>query len=211
MSKYVLIGSEGCGSAIVELAMLKAGAQFELHEIPYLQPGAERDRLLELNPLGQVPTLIMPDGNVMTESAAIIPHLADVFADAQLAPAPNAPQRTAFLRWLLYIVSEIYPTTTFSDDPARWQLPEAIGKAYKVTVDEYRMTLWGHMEEVADAPYFLGENFSAIDLYVAVMCHWRPGKKAFARHCPKLTQIAETIAGDPIFRGALKRNFASWP
>jgi GST-like protein len=85
MSKYVLIGSEGCGSVIIELAMLKAGAEFELEEIPYLEPGPDRDRLLELNPLGQVPTLIMPDGDVMTESAAIILHLADAFPDAQLA------------------------------------------------------------------------------------------------------------------------------
>ncbi len=30
-----------------------------------------------LNPLGQVPTLVLPDGRVMTESAAIILHLAD--------------------------------------------------------------------------------------------------------------------------------------
>ena len=210
MSKYVLIGSEGCGSVIVELALLKAGAEFELEEIPYLEPGPDRDRLLELNPLGQVPTLIMPDGDVMTESAAIILHLADAFPDAQLAPATSDRQRPAFLRWLVYIVSEIYPTSTFSDDPARWQLPQDVQKGYKQTVDQYRKTLWGYVEDVADTPYFLGDDFSAIDLYIAVMRNWRPGTKEFTRSFPKLTEIAGNIAKDPMFSDALKRNFDSW-
>jgi GST-like protein len=209
MSKYVLIGSEGCGSVIIELAMLKAGAEFELEEIPYLEPGPDRDRLLELNPLGQVPTLIMPDGDVMTESAAIILHLADAFPDAQLAPATSDRQRPAFLRWLIYIVSEIYPTSTFSDDPARWQLPKDTQDDYKRTVDQYRKTLWGHVEDVADTPCFLGNDFCAIDLYIAVMRNWRPGRKEFAQSFPKLTEIADNIAIDPMFSEVLKRNFAT--
>jgi GST-like protein len=207
MSKYVLIGSQGCGSVVVELALLKAGAEFDLEEIPYLEPGPDRDRLLELNPLGQVPTLIMPDGDVMTESAAIILHLADAFPDSQLTPATSDRHRPAFLRWLVYIVSEIYPASTFSDHPARWQLPSDIQNRYRQTVDEYRMDLWRHVEDVADTPCFLGNYFSAIDLYIAVMRHWRPGRKAFAEAFPKLTEIGENVANDPLFSKVLKRNF----
>lgn len=207
MSKYVLIGSEGCGSVVVELAMREAGAEYELEEIPYLEPGPDRDRLLELNPLGQVPTLILPDGNVMTESAAIILHLADAFPDTRLVPSSSDPQRPAFLRWLIYIVSEIYPTTTFADDPARWGLPEANRQAYKQTVDQYRVDLWRHVEEVADSPYFLGDRLCAIDLYIAVMRNWRPGKDAFAKALPKLTAIAESVADIPQFTNILRKNF----
>ncbi|SFI53818.1 GST-like protein [Phyllobacterium sp. CL33Tsu] len=207
MSKYVLIGSEGCGSVIVELAMREAQAEFELEEIPYLEPGPDRDRLLELNPLGQVPTLIMPDGSVMTESAAIILHLADAFPDQRFVPSSSDPQRPAFLRWLLYINSEIYPTTTFADDPDRWKISETKSQPYKDAIDQYRMELWANVEQVADDPYFLGERLSAVDFYIAVMRHWRPGKKAFAKALPKLNTIADNVSRLPQFESILKRNF----
>ncbi|MGH6859322.1 MAG: glutathione S-transferase family protein [Phyllobacterium sp.] len=207
MGKYILIGSRGCGSVIVELALLKAGAEFELEEIPYLEPGPDRDRLLQLNPLGQVPTLIMPDGDVMTESAAMILHLAGAFPDAQLSPATNDRHRSTFLRWLIYIVGEIYPTSTFGDDPGRWQLPSTVRMPYKQAVDDHRMQLWSHVEEVADTPCFLGNDFSAIDLYIAVMRHWRPGLKEFGRAFPKLNEIGATVARDALFSEVLQRNF----
>lgn len=75
MSTYELIGSRGCGSAIVEMALALANVPYTLTDLPYLKPGPGRDRLLSLNVTGQVPTLVLPDGEVMTESAAIVMHL----------------------------------------------------------------------------------------------------------------------------------------
>ncbi|MBA8902280.1 glutathione S-transferase family protein [Phyllobacterium sp. P30BS-XVII] len=207
MSKYVLIGSAGCGSVIIELAFARAKAAFVLEQIPYIEPGPERDRLLELNPLGQVPTLILPDGNILTESAAIILHLADAFPDAGLAPSASDPHRPQFLRWLVYIVGAIYPVSTFGDDPARWGLDEANQKKYRDSLEEYRLSLWKNVEEVADEPWFLGENFSAIDLYLAVMRNWRPGLGAFNSHFPKLAAIADKIGKEPAFAEILDRDF----
>ena len=54
MKTHELIGSAGCGSAIAEMALANAHTL----EVPYLKPGPQRDRLLRLNPLGQVPTLV---------------------------------------------------------------------------------------------------------------------------------------------------------
>ena len=79
MKTYELIGSAGCGSAVVEMALVLANVPHTLTDVPYLKPGPERDRLLHLNPLGQVPTLVTPDGEVMTESAAMILHFVDEF------------------------------------------------------------------------------------------------------------------------------------
>jgi GST-like protein len=207
MSKYVLIGSAGSGSVIIELALTRAQAPYILEQIPYLEPGPERERLLELNPLGQVPTLIMPNGDVLTESAAIILHLADAYPDAGLAPSGNNPRRAQFLRWLVYIVGAIYPVSTFGDDPARWDLDDHNQKLFRKSLERYRLSLWKNVEEVADAPWFLGENFSAIDLYLAVMRNWRPGRSKYARQFPKLSAIADNVGNDPAFAAILKRDY----
>src|SRR5271168_4293218 len=50
--KMELIGSLDCGSIIAEMALALAGVPCTITDIPYLKDGPERQRLLELNPLG---------------------------------------------------------------------------------------------------------------------------------------------------------------
>ena len=87
MPQYELIASRRAGSTIVEMAFALADIPLEVTEIPYMEPGPERTRLLSLNPLGQVPTLIMPDGTVMTESAAMVLHVDEIAPEAGPAAA----------------------------------------------------------------------------------------------------------------------------
>ena len=138
MSQYHLIASKACGSMIVEAALALARLPHEVETIPYVEPGPQRDRLLALNPLGQVPTLILPDGRAMTESAAIFLHIADVAPQAGLVPALTDAARPMFLRWLEFIVAAIYPTFTYGDDPARWTGDEAAVKHLRQATDELR-------------------------------------------------------------------------
>ena len=97
-----------------------AGIPYDDEEVDYDEPGPARDRLFSLNPLGQVPTLIMPDGSIMTESAAIIFMIDDKVPEAGLVPPAGSAERNGFLRWLIFIVAAIYPTHTYGDDPKKW-------------------------------------------------------------------------------------------
>jgi len=51
------------------------------------ESAAARERLRAINPVAQLPTLVTPDGSVMTESAAITLHLAEVTGDDSLVPS----------------------------------------------------------------------------------------------------------------------------
>mgnify|MGYP001112809741 CR=1 FL=1 len=195
MSKYHLIASKGCGSMIVEAALALAKLPHEVEMIPYVEPGPQRDRLLALNPLGQVPTLVLPDGRAMTESAAIILYIADQAPQAGLVPAAEDPARPLFLRWLAFIVAAIYPTFTYGDDPQRWAGDEDAGKHLRKATDEHRKALWRYFAAQNPCrPWVLGEAFSALDLYVAVMNMWRPGPAWFKSECPALADIAARVA-----------------
>lgn len=50
-----------------------------------------RDQLVSASPIAQIPTLILPDGTVMTESAAITLLLADMTRRDDLVPGAAAP------------------------------------------------------------------------------------------------------------------------
>ena len=207
MSQYRLIASKSTGSMIVEAALALGRLPYDVEMIPYVEPGPQRERLLSLNPLGQVPTLLLPDGRVMTESAAIILHLADAAPEAGLAPPAQDAARPMFLRWLLFIVSAIYPTFAYGDDPSRWANEEASGKHLRQATDEHRKALWRYFAAQNPCkPWVLGERFSALDLYVAVMNMWRPGPAWFKQECPALAGIVDRVARLDALRDVWTRN-----
>jgi GST-like protein len=203
-----LLGCAGCGSAIVECAFALAGVPLEYEEVDYAPGSPTRERLLAVNPLGQVPSLVLPGGQVLTESLAAIHYLDDLAPAAGLVVPASDPSRVAFLRWSTFLVAALYPTWTYGDDPAKWvEGADSARQSLRESTDRHRQVLWRQVEAAAGAPWFLGERFSAIDLYIAVMTNWRPGRKWFAAHAPKLVAIAEKTAATPGVAAVLAKNF----
>jgi len=207
-SKYTLYGSPGWGSVLTE-------AQLDWYGLPYefvdggdlFEDASAREKLAKLNPLAQFPTLILPNGQVMTESAAITLHLADATGSVDLVPAPSDPARPRFLRWLVFLVANIYPTFTYADVPGRFVPGEKAAKGFRANVDEYQKTLWRMVEAEAKAPWFLGERFSALDIYVCAMTRWRPRRPWFDENAPKLAAIADRCNELPKLKPGWLRNY----
>lgn len=205
---YKLYGRLGWGSAIVEAQLVWYGLPYTYEAVDDLfkSPDA-RLKLEKVNPLAQVPTLAMPDGSVMSESAAITLLLADITGKDQLVPAAGAPERAKFLRWLIYIVANIYPTFTYADDPARFVSVNAARDPFRAATDAYAQRLWHQVEGEAGAPWFLGERFSALDIYIDVMTRWRPKRGWFEGETPKLFAIARKADALPELKETWKRNY----
>ncbi len=205
--RHRLLGSKGCGSAIAEAAFEVAGIGLDREEVDYSAGSPTRDRLMAVNPLGQVPALVLPDGTLLTESLAIVHYVDDLAPAAGLVPARGDPRRARFYRWAAFLVAAIYPTFTYGDEPAKW-VPEALGaKPLRESTDRHREALWRQLEGEAGEPWFLGERMSALDLYVAVMTRWRPGPKWFEAHAPKLWAIARKASATAGVADVMKRNF----
>lgn len=206
---HKLYARPGWGSAIVEAQLAWYGLGYEIEEVDDLFKSAEaRAQLQPANPLAQVPTLILPDGQVMTESAAITLHLADVTGSRDLVPTPGETVRPAFLRWLVFLVANLYPTFTYVDDPARFVAEEPAQPGFVATVSAYRERLWRQVDGAAGEPWFLGDRFSALDIYLAVMTHWRPRRAWFKGACPRLSAVALRADSEPRLTAIWQRN---WP
>jgi GST-like protein len=207
MSGWKLYGVPAWGSTLAEGALAWASVDYEFIDVDgFDRPGPARDRLLRVNPLARVPTLVLPGGEVLSESAAIILHLAELRPDAGLAPAAGDPSRPAFLNRLSWLVSALYPTFTYADYPDRWA-PDAADQLVE-RIGAFRQSLWRQFEEeVGEGQWVLGERPSALDLYVAIMSHWRPRRGWLAEHCPKLHAIALRADALPALAPVMARNF----
>ncbi len=206
---YKLYAANGGGSMIVEAAFGFTKLPLKIVNVSWHDMGWSSKALKGLNPLGQVPTLIMPDGSVMTESAAIILHLADKVRDFELVPPPGHKQRAAFLRWLMFLVSAVYPTFTYGDVTERWvgmEKDKGAGKALRAATDAHRKVLWRFVESQIRGPWFLGKSFSALDLYLWPMTYWRPGRDWFKAECPKLYAIGTAVHAHPLVKKVAARN-----
>jgi GST-like protein len=205
---YKLFGRPGWGSVLVEAQLVWYGLPFTIEVVDdLLAVAAARERLARINPVGQVPTLLLPDGSVMTESAAITLYLAEVAGEDEFVPVPGDSLRPRFLRWLVFLVANIYPTFTYADDPARFVTGEAAQAAFRASVDSYAARLWGQVDQEAMGPWFLGERFSALDIYIATMTRWRPRRAWFAQHCTRLHAIAHRADALPQLAAVWQRNF----
>jgi GST-like protein len=208
MGMLTLYARDGWGSVLVEAQLDWYGLEYQREEVGDLFDSIEsRAALARINPLAQIPTLVLPGGEVLTESAAITLYLADLTGSTGLVPTAGEPGRAAFLRWLVFMVTNIYPTFTYADDPSRFVAMEEARPAFRAAVDDYACRLWRIVETVAGEPWFLGSRFSAIDIYIAVMTRWRPGREWFKNNAGRVHAIAHALDGDSRLSGAWRRNF----
>lgn len=205
-----LYENPGWGSAIVELQLAYYGLDYRLITAGNVhQDPVARAALGRVNPLIQVPTLVLADGEVMTESAAMSLLLADLAGSDALVPGPGAPERAAFLRWLIFLVASIYPSFVYSDAPERF-VPGNGGEAYQIKVIDHRKAMWLVMEAECrrrGGPFFLGARLTAIDVFLACMVHWRPREEWFKAETPHLWRAASAVWDLPQVADAYKRNF----
>lgn len=114
-----LYGTRGSGSAAIEMALHAAGLPFASVRAASWEADSDLAALRAVNPLGQIPTLVLEDGSVLTESAAILIHLGLAHPQAALLPA-EASARAQAIRGLVFIAANCYSGVSVSDYPERW-------------------------------------------------------------------------------------------
>lgn len=98
---YTLFGTEGSGSAAIEIALWRCSVPFTLFRACAWEEGPGKEALRRVNPLLQVPTLVLADGTVLTESAAILIHLGLEHPESGLLPSKPALRAGLHRRQLL--------------------------------------------------------------------------------------------------------------
>jgi len=193
-----VFGALGSGSVPVEATLTLLGIQYEVIEAVTWEHEAARKLVETVNPLRQVPALVLPSGEVVTESAAILIYLADLHPQARLAPSLSDPKRAQYLRWMAYVSAAIYAFGWITDDPMRIvagkeQAPHAIDR-----VHDRRADCWRMMDaQITPGRYILGDELSVLDLYVAVISRFAPWRTRFYKSAPKMAEIVRRVDADP--------------
>ncbi|MBO1076660.1 glutathione S-transferase family protein [Roseomonas marmotae] len=198
MDRYILYGDLRSGSATAEMALAEIGAPVDLREVPLEGDHQLAEDYRRINPMGRVPTLVLPDGTVVTESLAILLTLADRHPEAGLLPPPGDSTRARALRWMTLAAGEFYPHVTRSDYPQRFSADPAHAPAIRERARQMGREIWLMVErEAAPDPFILGDRFSLADIYLSVLTRWLGGDEWTPLHCPRLDRLAQAVAARP--------------
>jgi glutathione S-transferase len=204
---YKLYARKGAGSAAVEALLALLNVPHEVIDVPKTEEGGAPAWFLALNPRGEVPALGLPDGSVMTESAAMMIHLADAHFDAGLAPALGTTARAQYLRWIVYLAAAAYPSDLRLFYPDRYSTNPAHAASIKAKASiDLARDFDVFANEMGPGPFVLGDKLSAADLYAAMLLSWSDDVEAlFAKH-PKLKKLSEAVAANATVRKVWDRN-----
>lgn len=199
-NRYILYSALGSGGVAVEAALTLMGVAYDPIEAPTYDPDRQvaGDAILRANPMRQVPALVLPSSEVMTESAAILTRLCELHPEAGLAPGPDDPRRTAFLRWMSFVSSAIYAHYWLKDDPSRVVPDPALSPVVEAGLNDRIAECWAMMErQVTPGRYILGDEMTVLDLYVAVVSRFRPRRQRFYEVAPRMGEVVRRVDANP--------------
>ena len=208
--EHVLFGAAGSGSAVVEVALEWAGLPYRIVTAATWEPGEGLTALQQINPLGLIPTLVLPDGSVLSESAAILIHLGLSHPQSGLLPG-EIPLRAQVLRALVTIAANCYAAVGISDYPERW-CAEPDGASNERVRRAARMQLhraWDiFAQQFRGRPFLFGERPCAADVLAAVVSKWSGARAHLARSQADFLALLERIDAHPAVAPVFARH---WP
>ncbi|MCG7519703.1 glutathione S-transferase family protein [Ruegeria sp. Ofav3-42] len=163
-------------SLVIRLVLEEMGLSFETTLVDRRQSAQDGPAYRALNPNGLIPVLETPQGPIF-ETAAILLWLADTHG--QMAPAPDSPDRAAFLKWLFFASNTLHADLrvlfyaekyidTAQADTLRHGIRPRLRQHLRVLNDVARSAPdWLHADQPSVLTYYLACQMRWMALYPA--------------------------------------------
>lgn len=205
-----LYGSPNSGSAAIEMALRAAALEYTLVRASSWEPESKYGELLHVNPLGQIPTLRLEDGTVLSESAAILIHLALICPAAELLPLALSARAVA-LRGLVFIAANCYCAVSVSDYPERWTtaLADEVIEQVRVAAKAQLHHAWEvFADEFGANAEFQGAMPGGLAFLAVVVSQWSGTREHLREHRPDFLQSLQQLEDHERLRPVLQEHRA---
>jgi glutathione S-transferase len=189
----------GACSLSPHIVLLEAGLPFDLEQVDVRAKKTKAGGdFLQINPKGQVPTLELDDGEVLTEGPAIVQYIADKAPGSKLAPPAGTKERYRVQEWLNFIASELHKNFSPLFRPT--------------TPEDYKLIAWENLvgrfrylnKHLASRSYLMGDTFTVADAYLFVMINWANALQLDLTPFPSLRAFRERVLARPKVHEAMK-------
>ena len=194
-SSYQLYGRPGSGNWSVQVMLEEIGAPYERFWVA--RDAAEVAKLKQIIPTGKVPALVLTDGTILMESAAMLIHLAAAYPQFQLAPPPGSSEHAVFLQWMVFLSANVYESALRMFYPERYTSDSSGADGVRAQAESDHLAQLRIIAQRLD-PYLLGGQFSIADVYLYMLVSWWPhDRAALYRAVPGLEAHVASVAARP--------------
>ena len=163
------------------------------------------EEMRRLNPLGRVPVLVLDDGEMLIDSAAILDHLDEVAGPGRALLPPGGPDRRRALQIIALALGADEKTAQGVYERMRYR-PEQISFDWIARCRAQVAGALDALERHAASPWLVGERMTQADITVATMLGFvrmadpemlPPGRygnlEALSERCEALPAFAQNL------------------
>lgn len=206
---YKLYGYRGSGSAAIEMALNAVGEPYRVIDVASWAPDTPVQELAEINPLKQIPTLVLPDGTVLTESASILIYLGDTFPSAGII-AHDSILRAKTIQGLVYLSANCYPAVGIMDFPDRWTSGKDENELENIKSGTRKRLyyLWEIFTDIYSRDSYLsGPGPGVLDFYTVTICRMFSAKEHLKNSRPEFYKFLDELENHPLIKEVVKRHW----
>lgn len=191
----------GACSLASHIALIWADASYQIEVLDRGQ--TKSDAYLKLNPKGVVPTLVLDDGRVITESLAVLLYIAERFPQARLGAAGDIYERAMLDEVMAELVSEFHKAFAPVYNPGRFVTRDALHDdarqaAFKRIDEQYRR----FDKKIAGRDWIL-DHRTVADPYLYVLASWAGKTPKKIVEYPELARFKARLDADEGVKRAL--------
>ena len=169
---YKLYYAPDSASMGIRLILEELGMPYELIQSTTDKNVQRPSEQVLINPNGWLPVLVWDEG-AMYEAAAITMFLCDRHPEANLAPRFDDPKRGIYLQTLVYFSNSVQNAFQLNYHPDRFaDTLEGEQSAKHRGIRRLRETWTVINEQIGDNSWVLGDQFSAVDIYLFMLTTW---------------------------------------
>lgn len=207
---YKLYWSPKTGAFAPQAVLEEVGAEYDRIVVDTDSGAHQRSDFLAINPRGQVPALVLPDGSVMTESAAMVLHIADRHQDVGLLPAIGDPVRAQVYRWLFFFVANLYEADLRYYYSDRYTTdPNCTPGIKETALRDFERYLEMTERAIGDGPYLLGERYTVADIYLVMVTYWHPMPAEVLDRCATLSTLCQRVQARPAIQRVWAQHYSA--
>jgi glutathione S-transferase len=177
--------SPSTSSLATHIALIEAGAAYELDARLLSKQETRTPEYLAVNADGKVPALVTESGAILTEVAATLYYIARKYPAAALWPEGDLEAEAQVISWMSFVASTLHGS--------RAKGPEHVANAFKVA-----------NLRLGDRPWAIG-RYSIADIHLfRVYWRFRPGMDAPMGTYPALEAHHERMLARPAVQKAME-------
>lgn len=190
--------SAGACSLAPHIVASEAGLSLELDKVNLTTKTTASGRdFLSVNPKGDVPALMLDNGELLTEASVVVQFLADQAPGSGLIPRCGSLERFQVQEWLAFVASDLH---------------KGFGPLWMPVSEECRRMalklLHGHFAflnlTLESRAYLMGGTFTVADAYAFTILNWCRFHKIDLTAYPRMVAYMERVGSRPKVRKAME-------